>query len=90
MKRLGGLGSTGSIGVSTLEIVAAHPDRYQVVSLSAGNNLQRLKEQIRLFRPQVVSVLCPEAAQRLQQELGDDGPRVCSGVEGLIACASHE
>jgi 1-deoxy-D-xylulose-5-phosphate reductoisomerase len=89
MKRLGILGSTGSIGVSTLEIVAAHPDRYQVVSLTAGNNLQRLKEQIRRFRPQLVSVLCPEAARQLQQELGDDGPRVYSGVEGLIACASH-
>ncbi len=90
MKRLGILGSTGSIGVSTLEIVAAHPDLYRVVSLSAGNNLQRLKEQIRRFRPQLVSVLCPEAARRLRDELGDDGPQVYSGVEGLIACASHE
>ncbi len=90
MKRLGILGSTGSIGVSTLEIVAAHPDRYQVVSLSAGNNLKRLKEQIQLFRPQLVSVVCPDAARRLQDELGPDGPRVYSGVEGLIACASHE
>ncbi|MEZ4485896.1 MAG: 1-deoxy-D-xylulose-5-phosphate reductoisomerase [Syntrophotaleaceae bacterium] len=90
MKRLGILGSTGSIGVSTLEIVAAHPDRYQVVSLSAGNNLPRLKEQIRRFRPQLVSVLCPEAAQQLQQELGAGGPQVYSGVEGLIACASHQ
>jgi 1-deoxy-D-xylulose-5-phosphate reductoisomerase len=90
MKRLGILGSTGSIGVSTLEIVAAHPDQYRIVSLSAGNNLQRLKEQIRRFQPQLVSVLCPEAAARLQAELGDEGPRVYSGVEGLIACASHE
>jgi 1-deoxy-D-xylulose-5-phosphate reductoisomerase len=90
MKRLGVLGSTGSIGVSTLEIVAAHPDQYQVVSLSSGNNLKRLKEQIQRFRPQVVSVVCPDAARRLQDELGTDGPRVTSGVEGLIACASHE
>lgn len=90
MKRLGVLGSTGSIGVSTLEIVAAHPDQYRVVSLSAGNNLKRLKEQIRRFRPLLVSVLCPDAARRLQNELGPDGPQVYSGVEGLIACASHE
>ncbi len=90
MKRLGILGSTGSIGVSTLEIVAAHPEQYRVVSLSAGNNLQRLKEQIRRFRPQLVSVLCSDAASRLQDELGTDGPQVYSGVEGLIACASHE
>ncbi|APG27242.1 1-deoxy-D-xylulose-5-phosphate reductoisomerase [Syntrophotalea acetylenivorans] len=90
MKRLGVLGSTGSIGVSTLEIVAAHPDQYQVVSLSAGNNLKRLKEQIQRFRPQVVSVVCPDAARLLRDELGPDGPQVTSGVEGLIACASHE
>lgn len=90
MKRLGILGSTGSIGVSTLEIVAAHPDQYRVVSLSAGNNLKRLKEQIRRFRPQLVSVLCPDAARLLQDELGAGGPQVYSGVEGLIACASHE
>ena len=90
MKRLGILGSTGSIGVSTLEIVAAHPDQYRIVSLAAGNNLQRLKEQIRRFRPQLVSVLCPEAAAQLRGDLGEDGPQVYSGVEGLIACASHE
>ena len=90
MKKLGILGSTGSIGVSTLEIVAAHPDRFQVISLTAGNNLPRLKEQIQRFRPQLVSVLCPEKAKQLQHELGDDGPRVYSGVEGLIACASDE
>ncbi len=90
MKRLGILGSTGSIGVSTLEIVAAYPDQYRIVSLSAGNNLQRLKEQIRRFCPQLVSVLCPEAAARLREDLGEGGPRVYSGVEGLIACASHE
>ena len=90
MKKLGILGSTGSIGVSTLEIVAAHPDRYQVVSLSAGNNLQRLKEQIRRFRPQLVSVLSSQAAEQLQAEFGADGPRVYSGVEGLIACAAHD
>jgi 1-deoxy-D-xylulose-5-phosphate reductoisomerase len=90
MKRLGILGSTGSIGVSTLEIVAAHPDQYRIVSLSAGNNLPRLKEQIRRFKPQLVLVLCPEAAARLRDDLGEDGPRVYSGVEGLMACASHE
>ena len=51
MKKLGILGSTGSIGVSTLEIVAAHPDRFRVVALTAGNNLELLKSQIEAFSP---------------------------------------
>jgi 1-deoxy-D-xylulose-5-phosphate reductoisomerase len=89
MKNLAILGSTGSIGVSTLDIVAAHPDRFRVVSLSAGNNLDRLEEQIRRFRPRIVSVVQPEAARDLRQRLGSDAPEVVSGVEGLIACSTH-
>jgi 1-deoxy-D-xylulose-5-phosphate reductoisomerase len=89
MKNLAILGSTGSIGVSTLDIVAAHPDRFRVVSLSAGNNLDRLEEQIRRFRPRIVSVVQPEAARDLRQRLGSDAPEVVSGVEGLIACATY-
>jgi len=53
MKNLVILGSTGSIGVSTLEIVAAYPDRYRVVALTGGSNLQRLAEQVRRFQPQL-------------------------------------
>jgi 1-deoxy-D-xylulose-5-phosphate reductoisomerase len=89
MKNLAILGSTGSIGVSTLDIVAAYPDRFRVVSLSAGNNLDRLEEQIRRFRPQIVSVVLPEAARDLRQRLGSEAPEMVSGVEGLIACATH-
>ncbi len=61
-----------------------------MVSLAAGNNLPCLKDQIRRFQPQLVSVLCPEAARQLRNDLGPEGPRVYSGIEGLIACASHE
>jgi 1-deoxy-D-xylulose-5-phosphate reductoisomerase len=89
MKNLAILGSTGSIGVSTLDIVAAHPERYRVIALSAGNNLDRLEEQIRRFKPLVVSVLLPRAADLLRARLGPDGPEVYSGTEGLIACATH-
>jgi 1-deoxy-D-xylulose-5-phosphate reductoisomerase len=89
MKNLAILGSTGSIGVSTLDIVAAHPDRFRVVALSAGNNLERLEKQVRRFRPEIVSVLLPESALDLRQRLGPDAPEVVSGVEGLIACATH-
>ena len=88
MKNLAILGSTGSIGVSTLEIVAAHPERYRVVSLTGHNNLQRLEEQIRRFRPQIVAVVGPSDADRLRHRLGPDTPEIVHGVEGLITCAS--
>ncbi len=89
MKRLAILGSTGSIGVSTLEIVAAHPERFEVVSLTAGNNLERLAEQVRRFRPQLVAVLREEDADRLRRQLGQNGTTIVAGIEGLIACATH-
>ena len=56
MKRLAILGSTGSIGEQTLDVVAKHPDRFDVVSLAAGRRVERLIEQARAFRPRVVSV----------------------------------
>ena len=90
VKKLGILGSTGSIGVSTLDIVAAFPDQFEVVSLTAGNNLARLEEQIRHFRPKMVAVISPEGAEQLKKNLGSDAPQILSGVEGLVACACHE
>jgi 1-deoxy-D-xylulose-5-phosphate reductoisomerase len=87
MKRLAILGSTGSIGVSTLEIVSEHPERFQVVALTAGKNLALLEEQINRFRPDLVAVPDQENARRLKERLGDIGPRVLYGTEGLIACA---
>ncbi len=90
MKRLAILGSTGSIGVSTLEVVAAHPDSYQVVSLTAGQNIERLAEQVRRFRPPLVAVLSPGDGERLRTMVGPDAPEILTGVEGLIACATME
>lgn len=90
MKRLAVLGSTGSIGVSTLEIVAAHPERFEVVSLTAGNNLERLAKQILQFRPRLVAVLRAEDADRLRQQLGQTSTTILAGIEGLLACATHE
>lgn len=89
MKRLSVLGSTGSIGVSTLEIVAEHPNRFQVVALTAGRNLALLEEQIARFRPEVVAVSDQENAQRLKERVGPNGPRVLFGVDGLVACAAE-
>lgn len=88
MKRLVILGSTGSIGVSTLEIVAGQPGLFQVVALTAGRNLSLLEEQITRFHPDVVAVPDRLNAQRLKQRIGDRGPEVLYGMDGLIACAT--
>ncbi len=90
MKHLSILGSTGSIGVNTLEIVAEHPDRFRVVAMTAGRNLELLQEQIRRFRPSLVAVLHPADAETLKAMLGSSAPPIVSGIEGLIACACHE
>ena len=69
MKRVAILGSTGSIGVQALDVVARFPDRFQVVGLAAGRNAARLAEQVQRFRPRVVSV-ADEGAARELRELG--------------------
>ena len=89
MKNLVILGSTGSIGVNTLAIVAAYPERYRVTALTAGNNIERLEEQIRAFCPAVVAVVSQDQAQLLAKRLGPGGPDILYGVEGLMACASQ-
>jgi 1-deoxy-D-xylulose-5-phosphate reductoisomerase len=88
MKNITILGSTGSIGVSTLEVVSAHPDRFRVVALTAGNNLEMLKRQIEMFRPQMVSVLSEKLAVELDQSLPGYKPEIHYGIEGLIAAAT--
>jgi 1-deoxy-D-xylulose-5-phosphate reductoisomerase len=89
MKRLAILGSTGSIGVNTLDIVRQFPERFEVVSLSAGLNIQLLKKQILQFRPKVVSVLNKELSETLQRELSGVSVEIVHGVEGLIQVATH-
>jgi len=88
MKKLNILGSTGSIGVSTLEIVAAHPDRFSVVALSAGNNLELLARQIKAFSPQLVAVISEESAKKLRAMLPGKKPEIMHGVAGMIAVAT--
>ncbi|GFO66009.1 1-deoxy-D-xylulose-5-phosphate reductoisomerase [Geomonas paludis] len=88
MKNLTILGSTGSIGVSTLEVVAAHPDKFRVVALTAGANLELLKQQIETFQPDLVSVLTADKAKALSRSLSGKKPQIMHGVEGLIAAAT--
>jgi 1-deoxy-D-xylulose-5-phosphate reductoisomerase len=88
MKDLAVLGSTGSIGVSTLEIVAQQPDRFNIVALTAGRNLALLEAQVARFRPQLVAVPDRDHAEKLKSRLGNDGPTILCGTEGLIECAA--
>lgn len=88
MKKLTILGSTGSIGVSTLEVVSAYRDRFQVVALTAGSNLELLKQQIEAFRPGLVSVLNADLAMQLDRMLTGPKPEIHHGVPGLIAAAT--
>ncbi len=89
MKRLSILGSTGSIGVNTLQIVSQFPERFEVVSLSAGLNASLLKDQILRFRPKIVSVLNKELSESLRRELPHVDVEIVYGVEGLIQVATH-
>jgi 1-deoxy-D-xylulose-5-phosphate reductoisomerase len=89
MKRLAILGSTGSIGVNTLDIVRQFPERFEIVGLSAGLNIQLLKEQILQFHPKVVSVLNKDSSEALQRELSGISSQIVHGIEGLIQVATH-
>ena len=88
VKRVAILGSTGSIGVQALDVVARFPGRFQVVDLAAGRNASRLLEQIRAFRPRFVSVADEAAARALRAE-APAGVEVLSGDAGAVAIASH-
>ena len=72
VKKLSILGSTGSIGTQTLEVVAAAPESFRVVAIAAGRNIERLAEQVRRFRPQRVSVADASGAKELRERLGSE------------------
>ncbi len=90
MKSLVVLGSTGSIGRSTLEIVARFPLRFRVKALTAWSNTGLLAEQVRRFQPEIAVVADPERVRRLRAALPDGAPvRILHGVEGCMAAAGH-
>ena len=88
MKHLSILGSTGSIGVSTLEIVAAHPDRFSVTAMTAGRNLELFVRQIREFSPRIAAVASQEDVPRLKELCAGLDVEILGGIEGLIAAAT--
>ena len=87
MKNVVLLGSTGSIGTSTIKVAEDLPDRIRLVGLAAGNNSGLLLDQTRRHSPEVISISDPEKAKELQQALGAK-TRVLSGPEGLLTLAT--
>ena len=87
MKKLAILGSTGSIGTQTLDIVRENPDKFQVAALTCGKNVKLLTEQIREFSPSVVCVSEAADADALREAF--PGPDVVSGREGLVYVAGQ-
>jgi 1-deoxy-D-xylulose-5-phosphate reductoisomerase len=94
MKRIAILGSTGSIGRSTLSVVESYPDRFQVATLAAGNNAALAFEQAVRWKPRVVSLADEAAAQALQSKLRQAGlsnndVEVVHGSAGTVRVATH-
>ncbi len=81
MKKIVILGSTGSIGTQALDIVARHPDRFEIVGLAAGRKIDLVADQIRRFRPKRVSVADAADAQRLKERVGA-GVEILVGADG--------
>ncbi|MEO0946810.1 MAG: 1-deoxy-D-xylulose-5-phosphate reductoisomerase [Cyanobacteria bacterium J06641_5] len=91
MKPISILGSTGSIGTQTLDIVSQYPDRFRVVGLAAGRNIELLAAQIRQFRPAIVATHFPEKLPELQEAIADldAKPILLAGAEGVAEVARY-
>src|SRR5215472_7902788 len=92
MKRIAILGSTGSIGRSTQSVAESYPDRFQIVTLAAGNNLEAALEQARRWKPRVISMAAEKDADCLRAQLKRDGLgeiEVVHGAAGTVRVATH-
>ena len=87
MRHLAILGSTGSIGTQTLEVVDNNEDM-KVVSLAAGSNIDLVEQQIRKYHPEVVCIYQEDKARELARRVTDETVSVLYGMDGLIACAT--
>ncbi len=84
------LGSTGSIGVNTLNVIEQNPERYRVFALSANTNVELLLQQCHQYQPDYAVMYDDGAAKKLASALADSNTKVLSGIEGLKTIASHE
>src|SRR2546427_10558308 len=88
MKRIVILGSTGSIGTNTLDIISKFPEKFQAVGLTAGNNVDKLEEQVRTFSPAVVAMADPAAAERLRRRGKGPETTILDGAGGVTPNAT--
>ncbi|BAY18697.1 deoxyxylulose 5-phosphate reductoisomerase [Anabaenopsis circularis NIES-21] len=91
MKAITLLGSTGSIGTQTLDIVAQYPDKFRIVGLAAGNNVEMFAEQIRQFRPSIAAIASEDKLPALQAAIQDLNPQpiLLAGKAGVIEVARY-
>ncbi len=87
MKNVAILGSTGSIGTQTLDVISQHSDKFKVTSLSCGKNIKLLEEQIRKFNPSFVSVYSEKEAKELSASIKDLDVKIYYGMDGLLEVA---
>lgn len=90
MKTLSILGSTGSIGTQTLDVVRENPDQLRVYALVAGSNVDKIEQQVREFKPQRVALMNEGAAEELKNRLSDLPIRVEHGMKGMIAAVAAD
>ncbi len=88
MKKIVILGSTGSIGRNTLDIVSKFPGKFQVIGMTAGTNVDKLEEQVRTFGPAMVAMSDEAAAQQLRVRCKGLPTKVLGGAEGLVQTAT--
>ncbi len=91
MKPITLLGSTGSIGTQTLDIVSQYPDRFRLVGMTAGGNVELFAEQIAKFRPEIVAIANPDKYLELKSAIGslDPQPIILAGAEGVEKVAAY-
>jgi 1-deoxy-D-xylulose-5-phosphate reductoisomerase len=91
MKRIAILGSTGSIGRSTLSVVESFPERFHLVSLAAGSNVELAAEQTLRWKPRVISMATEEGVENLKRAIGHNvrDCEILSGAEGTVRVATH-
>ena len=91
MKAITLLGSTGSIGTQTLDIVAQYPEQFRIVGLTAGRNVKLLAQQIRQFKPEIVAICDEDKLQELQEAIADLDPKpiLLAGESGVVEVAKY-
>ncbi|MBW4483939.1 MAG: 1-deoxy-D-xylulose-5-phosphate reductoisomerase [Tildeniella torsiva UHER 1998/13D] len=91
MKAITLLGSTGSIGTQTLDILEHHPDQFRLVGIAAGNNVELLAHQVRQFKPEIVAICNPEKLGELRDALAgmDPMPQLLAGDDGIVEVARY-